>query len=236
MNAEEAIDLLLGFSTVKDSAKNLSLASLIVKELGYLALPIVQAGAYISKGCSWNEYLNIFQKDHAQLLSKHPVQMIDDYPWAVYATWEISFKKLKAATLLHLCAFLHYRGISKTIFQRASLMDLDGAFDDTEQLLHNFQTTDGDWSDFQFQEIINELASYSLISTDEEDNTFFLRPLVHAWAQERLQKTERDHREGCTMQILALTIPDGSSTEDNTFRRMLLPVILGGINTFYPTY
>jgi hypothetical protein len=119
MNAEDAIHLLLVFSTVKDSAENLSMASLIVKELGYLALAIVQAGAYISKRCSLNEYLKIFQKDRARLMSKRSVQMIDDYPWAVYTTWEISFKKLSpiAAALLCLCAFLHIGGSPKAYFK-----------------------------------------------------------------------------------------------------------------------
>jgi NB-ARC domain len=106
MNTEEAICLLLGFSTVKDSAENHTLASQIVDELGYLALAIVQAGAYISKGCSLDKYLTIFQKDRTQLMSEQAVQTTDDYPWAVYITWDISFKKLSplAATLLHLCA------------------------------------------------------------------------------------------------------------------------------------
>jgi hypothetical protein len=60
MYAEEAICLLVEFSTVKDSAENHTWASQIVYELGCLALAIVQAGAYISKGCSLDKYLSIF--------------------------------------------------------------------------------------------------------------------------------------------------------------------------------
>jgi hypothetical protein len=49
MNPDEASQLLLMFSTAEYSAKNHRLASLIAKELGSLALAIVQAGAYVSK-------------------------------------------------------------------------------------------------------------------------------------------------------------------------------------------
>ena len=49
MIPEEGIELLLTSAMVEHSEQNYSFASVIVKELGYLALAIVQAGAYIAK-------------------------------------------------------------------------------------------------------------------------------------------------------------------------------------------
>jgi hypothetical protein len=184
LDPNDAIQLLLTFTMTEDYESNQRVASLIVQELGYLALAIVQAGSYISKSCSFDEYLQIFQVDRAQLMQTHSVQTLDDYQLAVYTTWEISWKQLSAtaASLLHLCAYLHYGGISKSIFQKAAAREHGGPFNNAKQFLHNFQTINGIWSDLKFHNIINELASYSLISIDGDGRTFSIHPLVHAWA------------------------------------------------------
>ena len=184
MKLEEGIELLITSAMVEHSEQNYSFASSIVKELGCLALAIVQAGAYIAKSCSLNEYLKIYKNHRVQLLQKHSVQMVDDYKWTVYTTWEMSMEKLSpaAATFLHLCAFLHYDGISKAIFQNAAAGKPRSSFKDAIGFLQHFQTTDGAWSDFQFHELINELASFSLININAENNIYSIHPLVHAWA------------------------------------------------------
>jgi tetratricopeptide (TPR) repeat protein len=228
MDPDDAVDLLLNSSMVEPSQDNRSLAYTIVKELGYLALAITQVGAYISRSCSLTEYLSIYNENRAEVLRKHVGQTADDYEWTVYTTWEISFKKLgsTAATFLQLCAFLHYNGISKAIFQRASSSQNHGdTFIDARKFLHMFQSTDGSWSDFRFREVINELTSYSLINIGARNNEYSIHQLVHAWARDRTNMTERQVTRNCAMQILALSIEFEYSAEDFAFRRTLIPHI-----------
>ena len=76
--------------------------------LGYLALAVVQAGAYIFKSeCSLAQYLELYRERRGGILEEYHnnVQKVDDYEWTIYTTWLISFKRLSAqsAMFLQLC-------------------------------------------------------------------------------------------------------------------------------------
>jgi hypothetical protein len=74
----------------------------VSKELCYLPLAIVQAGAFISQSWALNSYLDIYMKNQAQLLSKKPAQSHDDYVWTVYTTWQMSFNQLSQPAAMFL--------------------------------------------------------------------------------------------------------------------------------------
>src|SRR6267154_5206806 len=99
----------------------------MLQELGYLALAVVQAGAYISMSGNLHGYLDSYRRRHITLLQEHGIQTTDDYKWTVYTTWQISFESLKAAaiTFLQLCAFMHHDGISEEIFRNAAATRLN---------------------------------------------------------------------------------------------------------------
>jgi hypothetical protein len=122
MEPHDAIDLLLTVARQQPTDETRYVAARIVQELGYLALAIVQAGAYISKSCNLTSYLQIYRKHRTALLEHRHIQRTTDYKWTVYTTWQISFEKLtsRAATFLQLCAFLHHKGIPTEIFQMAA--------------------------------------------------------------------------------------------------------------------
>ena len=97
----------------------------VSQELGYLALAVVQAGAYICQSeCSLERYLELYRERRGGILEEYrdSVQKMDDYKWTVYTTWTISFNRLSAqsATFLQLCAHLHHDGISEAIFRNAA--------------------------------------------------------------------------------------------------------------------
>src|ERR1700722_10676894 len=103
----------------------MTLSTTIEQGLGYLALAVVQAGAYISRSeCSLGRYLKMYKERRGELLEEYgdQAQKIDDYEWTVYTTWVISFERLtpQASKFLKICAFLHHDGISETIFQKAA--------------------------------------------------------------------------------------------------------------------
>jgi hypothetical protein len=126
LDPKDAIQLHLSFAMTKGSADNQRLASVIVKELGYLALAIVQAGADISQSCNIDEFLETFKAERAQLMQTHSVQTLDDYQLAVYTTWESSWNQLSAtaASLLHLCAYCITVVFLKVYFKRLLLCNM----------------------------------------------------------------------------------------------------------------
>ena len=72
---------------------------ILSQDLGYLALAVVQAGAYICKSeCGLDRYLELYRERRGGILEEYGdiVQKTDDYNGTVYTTWSISFKRLSA--------------------------------------------------------------------------------------------------------------------------------------------
>ncbi|KAF7375702.1 hypothetical protein MSAN_00459600 [Mycena sanguinolenta] len=68
----DAVALLLASACQEVSPANELLAAEIVKELAFLPLAIVQAGAFISESGALDSYLALYKKHKAQLLSFQP--------------------------------------------------------------------------------------------------------------------------------------------------------------------
>ncbi|KAJ6450519.1 P-loop containing nucleoside triphosphate hydrolase protein, partial [Mycena sanguinolenta] len=139
MEELDAITLLLKSAQCETSVTNQLLAPQIVKvscdhafihiihfvkALCYFPLAIVQAGAFISETEALDTYLDLFLflTNQTELLRRKSTQTHDNYAWAVYTTWEMSFSKLSSpvAMFLKLCSFLHRDDISEDIFSRAT--------------------------------------------------------------------------------------------------------------------
>jgi hypothetical protein len=98
----------------------------IVQELGYFALAIVQAGAYIhTHCCTMQAYLDMYRISQGEMLEEYAelLEKADDYRLTVYATWSVSYARLKPLTkqLYNLLAFMHHDQIFKDIFRFAVL-------------------------------------------------------------------------------------------------------------------
>ncbi|KAJ7168441.1 hypothetical protein C8R46DRAFT_1267467 [Mycena filopes] len=194
MEEVDAISLLLRSADKEDSEANLTIAADIVKELCYLPLAMVQAGAFISESEDLDGYLRLYHKNRARLLSKQVPQSHDDYAWTVYTTWQISFDRLSkpAATLLQLCSFLHYTGISEDMFSNASKYGFPLWRPSKEELkeplefLSHFRGPTGEWDSLCFLTVTNQIKAYSLISFDANTRMFSIHPLVHDWSRSTL--------------------------------------------------
>jgi tetratricopeptide (TPR) repeat protein len=173
----------------------------VSKELCYLPLAIVQAGAFILQSGVLDSYLEIYMKNRAQLLSEKPAQSYDNYAWTVYMTWQMSFDKLSppAAMFLQLCSFLHRDGISEEIFSRAAGYKFRLAIPSREELqkplefLAHFLEPAGGWDTLRFLKVTNEIKAYSLMSFDPERRMFSIHPLVHSWSQTTITDQESYH-------------------------------------------
>ncbi|KAJ7049026.1 hypothetical protein C8F01DRAFT_1379150 [Mycena amicta] len=191
---DDAVVLLLKCAGL-DTDKHKTQAVAVVKELYCFPLAIIQAGAFISRIPSLHEdisdFIPLYQKNQAALLSKKPEQSQGDYKLTVYTTWEMSFKQLKpaAAEFLQLCSFIHFEGISEDIFKRASeYVPGDGPLDPSHNILHSgldlllgFKDSESMWNTLAFGEIISEICSYSLMVW--QSNAGSIHPLVHQWSR-----------------------------------------------------
>jgi tetratricopeptide (TPR) repeat protein len=153
----DAIKLLLKQSLVKQSDQDASKhAKEIVARLGYHALAITQAGAYISKRkILLGEFLDHFERRKDIILKETPQmsqyrrrlnQSERETSLSVFTTWELSFQQLEdedtdgvnMADLLTLFAFFDCKDISEGLF-KAYCDDRDSHETDAE--------SDGETSD-----------------------------------------------------------------------------------------
>ncbi|KAJ6456940.1 P-loop containing nucleoside triphosphate hydrolase protein, partial [Mycena sanguinolenta] len=219
MEKSDAVTLLLKSAHCEASATNEPLAAEIVKALCYFPLAIVQAGAFISESEALGTYLDLFLRNRTQLLKRRQTQTHDNYAWAVYTTWEMSFKKLskQAAMFLQLCSFLHQDDISEDIFVRAAnyiiksnnqTQNQSSSHKEMkpEEFLSYFSGPTGDWNSLQFSDLTNEIKAYSLINYNTERNSFSIHPLVHSWSRTTLADPELCH--SCMKDILGMSIAE----------------------------
>ncbi|KAJ7870720.1 P-loop containing nucleoside triphosphate hydrolase protein, partial [Mycena leptocephala] len=191
MEKIDAVELLLKSAAQESSLATERIAAEIVKELCYLPLAIVQAGAFISQSGALDNYLDIYMKNRAQLLSEKPAQSHDNYEWTVYTTWQMSFDQLSqpAAMFLQLCSFLHWDGITEEIFSRAATYTFPSSGPSREALqkplefLAQFTEPAGEWDTLRFLKVTNEIKAYSLMSFDPERKMYSIHPLVHSWSK-----------------------------------------------------
>ncbi|TFK96986.1 hypothetical protein BDV98DRAFT_658852 [Pterulicium gracile] len=128
LSEEESIKLLAKTACLSEEAvvRDRNLIAMLVKELCYLPLAVVQAGTCISKsGWPVHLYLKKFHSLQALLLDGRndtvEATAIDDYPLHLYTTWKLSYDILpeRAQALLWLCSYLHHTGITEQLFHNA---------------------------------------------------------------------------------------------------------------------
>lgn len=223
MESDEAITLLLRCGDLPSEDEDLRrLAQPIAQTLGYLALAVSHAGAFIRQRiCSLEDYLDKYTSHRKKLLSRRPVQAGSDYyKYTVYTTWEMSVDSIKklaenstdntaanALEFLTLFGFCHFDDITEGIFKSAWewfvctrghpwwASNLLGMIRDRRLL---------NWDSLGFNEVIHLLSSYSLIHVSRSTNRISLHPLVHSWIRDSLDEEMRLRWWNITVSTLAL--------------------------------
>ncbi|KAG8710774.1 hypothetical protein FRC09_020938 [Ceratobasidium sp. 395] len=240
MESEDAIELLLTKARMKDdvvSSEEMESAAKLVEDLGFLALAIVHAGAYIfcSKS-SITKYRKQCVENTQTSLERYSklAGNIEEYERTVYTTWVMSYEKLSQYTqqVLGLMAYLHHGGITEEIFKRAA-SNINRAPEippNDEELatrkhvrdcLTPFLDADGGWDSNAFSTVTDELVLYSLIDYDRVNQAFALHVLVQDWSCTMIphsKATALIH----TSHLLALSIDWFNTLETHTYRRGLL--------------
>ncbi|GCE20877.1 FxSxx-COOH system tetratricopeptide repeat protein [Dictyobacter kobayashii] len=164
-------------------------AEKIVTALGQFPLALDQAGAYIEETASrFSDYRLLYEQHRHALLSRRGWQSMR-YPESVATTWSLSFQRIEqsnpaAAELLNLCAFLAPDDIPEELL-------INGA----SQWPPALQKAVSDL--FTFNQMLEELLSFSLVKRLTEHRLLSLHRLVQVVirarmsAQEQCQWTER---------------------------------------------
>ncbi|KAG9080219.1 hypothetical protein FRC06_006934 [Ceratobasidium sp. 370] len=240
MDAEDALELLLRRAHMHEqalSSEEVDAAMNLVKDLGYLALAIVQAGAYIL--CTQGSITRYRQKclEHTQAALEKYSRLpgnTEEYEKTVYTTWLMSYERLGSPTqqLLGLMANLHHGGITEGMFKRAaSNRNRNPSIPPNEheaatrkyvqdylQLLHD---SDGQWNSSAFSTGVDELLVYSLIDYDRVNETYTLHVLVQDWACTMIQHSKIAALKH-TSHLLALSIDRSGHVDGHTYRRGLV--------------
>jgi tetratricopeptide (TPR) repeat protein len=240
MGLEDGVKLFLRAANLEDASSELiqEEARAIVKTLGFLALAIVQAGAYVQQGlCSIDEYCDVYGRRRERLLNHLSHQAGSSYGFSVYTTWEVSLDAIKsrsdktskhAVELIQILGFFHHDNITDEIFER-SWKNTRNEKDIQKNLAGMFYISEEGGSEWDPTSMIREaavlLASFSLIKLDLIHHSMSMHPLVHAWARDRLSEDLRQHYRAAAGYTLSSAISKTFHASDYKFRRILVPHI-----------
>ncbi|KAF8603241.1 FabD/lysophospholipase-like protein [Ceratobasidium sp. AG-I] len=239
MSPEDALKLLLRISGIEHNEDTLSLGKILVEQLGFFALAVVQAAAYMrvmQSGVAG--YLELLQSSREQLLRQVRVNQTGDYGLSLYASWEISYVKLKprAAQLLHILSFMHHEGIPETFFEIASgrpasyaiTLPLSDSQTATQtaifDFLNLFRTPSGNWNPLALRDLTEHLSSFSLLYYNPDSRTYSMHPLVHEWC--RTMSLDATTARESAAWLLALCVFNKYDSQSQALRRQLLPHLL----------
>ncbi len=158
-------------------------ATNIVIALDGFPLALDQAGAYIEEtGCSFGDYLQIYEQHRATLLA-HRGKQATNYPNSVATTWSLSFEKIEqvhpaAAELLRLCAYLAPDHIPEELL-------INGA---------NYWPAalqEAVVEPLRFNELLKALRAFSLVKRLTQERLLSLHRLVQVVQRDRMEPQQQ---------------------------------------------
>ncbi|HEU5382522.1 MAG TPA: FxSxx-COOH system tetratricopeptide repeat protein [Ktedonobacteraceae bacterium] len=188
-------------------------ATNIVIALDGFPLALDQAGAYIEEtGCSFQDYLQLYQQHHQALLARRGKQATN-YPDSVATTWSLSFRKIAesnpaAAELLHVCAFLSPDAIPEELL-------IEGATQWPAILRQAVADR------LTFDHLLEALLRFSLIKRRAQERLISLHRLVQLVQREMLSPEEQRHWVQRVVQSVHRIFPANPKEEVTTWPHCL---------------
>lgn len=217
LDKEAALALLIEQSEIKDPSSQD--AETIVERLGYHALALTQAGAYIRKRkITLSRFLNDY-KCRRELILKNTPQLSQyrkklgdaekETSLNVFTTWELSFQQLQSHSteesleirILTLFAFFDPKDISERFlaaYVGNYLVNSGDEGSSTETIevidwLEDFTDDQCQWNSDIFKDVLIKLKDLSLLQSFSRGSDGFyhstLHPLVKDWIQIRIEKS-----------------------------------------------
>ena len=196
LSSQEAIRFLL----LRTGSGDQQAAAEVAELLGYLALALEQAGAYVRE-------TRISLADYLDRLRQYPVRALakgrprDRNPAdTVATTWQVSLERVGrtpgAAALLEACAFLAPDDIPRKLFTEL----VDGQPKELVEL-----ATDS----FAFDDAVAALLRYSLVTATHQ--TLTVHRLVQAVVRDGLSPELQRHWAAAATRLVTAAFPDGSN-------------------------
>ena len=207
MREMESLELLLQREPLND--EEIADGHRVASVLGYLALALDQAGAYIRKRrMSLRDFVPDYQRRKDLILQEIP----DEWEYCrsiegderetrlrVFTTWELSYQqisgheldKMAKDHLLMLAAFFDTKLISAKYFQ--------ALFDSERPEWMELYSSEGEWDISKLRDVLAEFRKLSLLQLSEnnaDDLAFSIHPVVRDWIILRKHKDERQHYAG----------------------------------------
>ncbi|KIM31713.1 hypothetical protein M408DRAFT_237152 [Serendipita vermifera MAFF 305830] len=246
MDADEAMAVILQASRRQLPLSDQEMRDVqnLLKELGYLAVALVQAGTYcfqfsstaggVLRPYTFSQYLSLFNLHRAELMKKEGPTSLDSYQRGVYATLDLSYKAVpqESRDFLHLISFFHHTDIPLAAFAEAARNDFEDPDDylprpeHHEAIISNLENilcTDTRWNELRVQGLIHTLRSFSLVTASSMDDRMFLQlhPLIQAWSR------DMDSMASQLYQAMAIQVLTACGSEENfELNRFLLPHML----------
>ena len=204
MSDQEALQLLLERSQAEKTSTNIQEGANIVKRLGYHALAIDQAGAYIlARRLDLDLYMMHYSERKERVLNEVPE--LWDYrrklgtdtevetKLTVFTTWELSIELISGspdarkdkAHLLTLAGFLDGKEVSDELFGCYGSRHIDWLVSCVR---------DSVWDKYEVQDILKEFQNLSLLQNlyiGKDETTFSLHPLIQDWVKLRVNSDAR---------------------------------------------
>jgi len=206
----------------------------LTSELGCLAVALAQVGGYCHQMSSttakrtgaftFEKYLRLFMSHRPTLMRKDAPQSLEHYRRGAYTTLDLSYSALSrvARKFLHLISCFHYSDISLKTFAFAARhrfavkkdhIDRPAIHESLTEGLDSILCPEGPgiWDELYVYNLIQELCSFSFLSTTVVSDIIFLQihPLMRGWAQDMLPRPEADLYDQMAARLLASSITNG---------------------------
>ncbi|KIM32134.1 hypothetical protein M408DRAFT_20473 [Serendipita vermifera MAFF 305830] len=212
-------------------------AAAIVEELGYLPLAVIQAACYIRMHKCLHDYSNHLKVSRS-ILDWTPSVQRDrlQYGHSIYAAFDTTLNALspRARQFLGIMSFVHFSDFPRVLiaiaassffgYQPFDLLDRTSEYTDSLKLLRQVFCPKGTWDQLEFDALLEELQTYSLVTLIPVFAVIMLRfhPLLHGWANDRLAPSNRTLYRAAAVRLLVC----GTNSDDD----YLWPYLAGHID------
>ncbi|CAI6093207.1 unnamed protein product [Clonostachys chloroleuca] len=242
LTEEEAIQIFVNYGKIKklDSTTKENV-SLVVKELGYLALPIALAGAYIAQtprlASNLILFLDEYRTQQNRLLRRKPNVLQHQYDKSIMTTWEMTYLAVEnempeACELLSLLSFFHHEDIYLKLLISSPIDDKD-ELDILSSCPLILETGEADIQ--IIEDSLAILERYALLLRQPNEQDYHVHTLVHAWGRLRITDSDQEiSRIWAITTYLIRRIEKATRgwTRDPSEKARLLPHLVQFVNHF----
>ena len=205
----------------------------IVKELGHLALAVTLASTYVGRTPRLQSditvYLPEYRRRRRELLKRKPESLIHRYNESVLTTWETSYDAVheqspEASTLMSMLSFLSFDDIFLELFGINRQVESTGStYNTAETVSTPFMNT------YKLEECFEMLQRYSFVQWKEDQRSYAMHKLVHAWGYDRLADDMQAKISNTTFELIVEAINGCRNTPEDKLR--LVPHVIANFTT-----